>query len=303
MLTAPYPALLTLLFLLYAAPALLAQTILPLYDGPIPCAVANPAPDQTDLRDDIGLIVTKVDVPTLHHYAPVPVLNRGAAVIIAPGGGYQVQAWDWEGITFARRLTAAGYHVFVLRYRLPATTTHVDCRDRVALKDAKRAVELVREKADSIGYAANKIAFMGFSAGGHLAGSVAVHSDRQNRPDASILVYPVTIMSADSSTHTGSAKALLGSDFLQHRNRSYYDLPGRVHSVVPPTLLIHASDDGVVPPDNTLKYYQSLIAKGVAAEMRIYANGGHGFSMGNQFSGPVTTWFDEVLEWLAGQNF
>ena len=296
-------ALLTLLLLTCSAPAVLAQNILPLYDGPPPCAVEGPEPDGTEQRDNIGLVVTKVDVPTLHHYAPVPALSRGAAVIIAPGGGYHVQAWDWEGVAFAHRLTAAGYHVFVLRYRLPATMENGNCKSQTALADGLRAVELVREQADSLGYAANKITVMGFSAGGHLAGSIAVYGDGESRPDASILVYPVTIMSADSATHSGSAQALLGEDYLQHPQRSLFDLPGNIHAKMPPTLLVHASDDKAVPPENSLRYYSALVQHGVPADLRVYANGGHGFSLGNHFPGPVNAWFDEVLRWLETQDF
>lgn len=315
--------LLTSLFVLSTAPALRAQhdvlrsqNVIPLFPER-PLSVYHQAkPDEIRIDSAIGVVVTKVHQPSVHHYAPIPRMATGGAVIIAPGGGYQVQAWDYEGTDFARRLAAEGMHVFVLRYRLPATVDAPDVKPMIALQDAQRSVQLVRSLADSLGYAPDKIAFMGFSAGGHLAASVAVHSlpgypnaivscERfSSRPDLSLPIYPVIIMDDSGKGHQGSAVALLGEDYLNHPLRARLDLPGMVNGAdVPPTFLVHASDDRVVLPENSLRYYSALVENETPVSLHIFAEGGHGFASGKHFAGPTSNWVDLMVEWLRSFHF
>lgn len=311
------------LFILCFTPALRAQStqydevnIIPLFPERPPSVYHEAKPDEIRIDSAIGVVVTKVHQPSVHHYAPIPRMATGGAVIIAPGGGYQVQAWDYEGTDFARRLAAEGMHVFVLRYRLPATVDAPDVKPMVALQDAQRSVQLVRSLADSLGYAPDKIAFMGFSAGGHLAASVAVHHAAgtpgalvpyqrfSSRPDLSLPIYPVIIMDDSGKGHEGSAVALLGEDYLNHPLRARFDLPGMVNGAdVPPTLLVHASDDRVVLPENSLRYYSALVENGTPVSLHIFAEGGHGFASGKHFAGPTSNWVDLMVEWLRSYHF
>ena len=284
------------------------QEVLPLYEAKLPCVADQPAAEYQDTI--IGLVKTYVDTPYVEYYAPVPRSARPTAVIVVPGGGYWISAWDYEGTDFARRLVTEGYHVFVLAYRLPGRLDDEVCRNKVALADGQRAVQLVRSLATERGFAPERVAVMGFSAGGHLAGSVAVHPvapiEQANdpvlrygsRPDRSILVYPVTLMNAAGTGHAGSQRALLG-DRPTTEQLTYYDLPGRVDSLTPPTLLVHASDDRAVPVANALRYYEALVHHGVPADLRVYATGEHGFALARGLTNePVREWFAEVLRWL-----
>ncbi len=281
---------------------LLAQeVVIPLYTGKIPCATGSAA--ASELSESIGVVLTDVPVPELYHYAPVARAGRNAAVVIIPGGGYQVEAWDLEGTDIARFLSARGYHAFVLRHRLPGKVEG-PCKDHVALDDAQQAMLTVRRMADSLGYAADRIGIMGFSAGGHLAGSASVHwredGGVSSRPDFSVLVYPVLLMNDAAGGHAGSQQALLGTTPDPER-LSYYNIPEQVTADTPPALLIHASDDPGVPVANSIRYYEALVKNGVPGDLRIYATGQHGFGSARERDAPVSGWLDEVVRWLEAR--
>ena len=300
-----------ILFICCLSPSAGAQQVIPLYQGDIPCGTGRPA--RQEQNPDNGLFISDVGVPALHHYAPVPRMASGGAVLIVPGGGYTFEAWDLEGVDIANRITAAGFHAFILRHRLPGRESGA-CRSHVALDDARRGMRLVRSFADSLGIESDKVAVMGFSAGGHLAGSASVHPvageagsadpvERYgSRPDRSLLIYPVLKMDAESSGHAGTQKALLGEtpdpDLLQ-----FYHLPGRVDSLTPPTLLVHASDDMVVPVSNSLRYYEALVKQGVPADLRVFASGGHGFGSAAGQDAPMRNWITDAIDWLRAAGW
>ncbi|THH41230.1 alpha/beta hydrolase [Neolewinella litorea] len=288
-----------LMFLLLNTVALAAQDrVYEVYTGAIPCPTERPLASRTD--PGIGRILTDVSVPELHYYAPVPRGGGSAAVMIIPGGGYAIEAWDLEGTDIARYLSHRGFHAFVLSHRLPARAADA-CRSEVALHDAQEGLLRVKALADSLGYASDQVGVMGFSAGGHLAGSASVHpresAGASSRPAFSVLVYPVTIMEQARSGHAGSQANLVGEN-PDRELLQYYNLPAQVDSLTPPTLLVHASDDGVVHPRNALEYYSALVAHGVPADLRIYATGGHGFGAARERETPVQNWLEEVVNWL-----
>lgn len=303
---------LVLLLMMATLRSISAQSIIELYPEGIPCA--NEWTDESEDRPANGRMLTKVHTPRLHHYAPVKRMASGSALMIIPGGGYVVEAWDLEGIDIANRFTSAGMEVFILQHRLPRWETE-ECKSHVALDDARRGVQTIRMMADSLGIDPAKIAVMGFSAGGHLSGSAAVHplaadsrssllvETYSSRPDASMMIYPVTIMDDSGYGHSGSAVSLLGEDYLSHELRGYYNLPEQVHVDVPPTFLAHASDDKVVPPENALRYYRALVGDNVPASLHIYPTGGHGFGSGKDSAGPVRDWLDRALDWLTSLAF
>ena len=300
------PILLTLMAL-----PLPGQTVFPLYPQGAPCP--SGLPTTADREDGLGLIVRTVGEPELYHYAPVPWMATGGAVMVVPGGGYSVLAWDHEGVVMARRLASAGIHAFVLRHRLPAHQPE-PCKRTVALDDARRGLRTVRWLADSLGYGADRIAVMGFSAGGHLAGSLGVHAtagDPQatdpvervsSRADHNLLVYPVLIMDRERPGHAGTQHALLG-DNPAATDLAYFNLPGRVDSATAPTLLVHASDDLGVLVRNSLRFYEALVRHGVPADLRVYAAGGHGFGTATQRPGPIARWLEEAIAWLRAYGY
>ena len=290
-----------LLLLLSATYGLAQPSVMAVHDQPLTCT--DPAGTVTDSREDIGRTVRHVGQPELHHYAPVPRADRKTAVLVIPGGGYTMEAWELEGSDIAAYLTHRGYHGFVLRHRLPAHLPE-DCRSEGAYDDAATALQKIRGLADSLGFAADRVGVMGFSAGGHLAGSVSVHHRTDggisSRPDFSVLVYPVLIMNTEAGGHAGSQRSLLGTD-PDPAALAHYDLPSQVDSLTPPTLLVHASDDRAVPAENSLRYYRSLLTAGVEADLRVYAEGGHGFGAAREASGPVKGWLEEVVAWIEAQ--
>lgn len=299
--------ILPLLIVLSLAFYVRAQTIIPLYPEGIPCA--NDRVDAEEIKPDIGRIVSDVHTPLMMHYAPVRRGANGGAIMIIPGGGYWINAWELEGVDIGRRFLSEGYHVFVLQYRLPGKETDEACRTHVALDDARRGVQTMRMMADSLGYATNKIAVMGFSAGGHLAASAAVHpitadstssvpaARFSSRPNFSLPIYAVLIMDGTPAGHSGSMDALLGKDY-HPQLRAFYDLPMQVHGNVPPTFLVHAEDDPGVPAENSLRYYQALAGHGVPAELHIFPTGGHGFGAARMQKGSVRNWLDLAVIWL-----
>ncbi|TXF91818.1 alpha/beta hydrolase [Neolewinella aurantiaca] len=304
-----YFALVTFLWLSVAVGA---QSIIPLYPEGIPCA--NELTEEEHMEEHMGRFITSVHAPLLEHYSPVPQIATGGAVMVIPGGGYSIMAWGHEGHDIARHLSVEGLHVFILRHRLPKNE-RPECRSHVALDDAQRGIQIIRLLADSLGVDREKVAVLGFSAGGHLAASAAIHTLEpdsiaypaarafSSRPNLSIPVYPVTIMEDSEAAHRGSINNLLGPkpwdpDLLEH-----YNLPGQVHALVPPTFLVHAGDDKAVPVENSLRYYSALQRAGVPAELHIYAQGGHGFGSAFQTDLPVRGWIEEMLNWLRGHGF
>ncbi len=292
---------LTILTLVLSTGLLAQDAVYAVYTGEVFCAADGPLASREDAA--IGKIVTDVHVPELHYYAPIGRAARREAVMIIPGGGYTIEAWDLEGTDIARYLSHAGYHAFVLSHRLPATLTG-NCRSEAALHDAQEGMLRIRSLADSLHFSTDSVGVMGFSAGGHLAGSTSVHAREEggvsSRPDFSVLVYPVTIMEEGRSGHAGSQHNLLGDDPGPER-LDYYNLPQRVDALTPPTILFHASDDGAVLPENSLEYYQALVRAGVPADLRIYATGGHGFGSARERNAPVSDWMQELLIWLKAR--
>jgi acetyl esterase/lipase len=234
---------------------------------------------------------------------PVLIVHRpkrpnGAAVLIVPGGSYRFLAYDNEGTSQARWLNAQGVTAFILLYRLP--TEGWDGRADVPLQDAQRAMRLIRAGARGFGIDPARVAVLGFSAGGHLAGSLATgHAERiytpvddadalSARPDIAGLIYPVITTMAPFG-HAESRDDLLGADAsATERQRRSIEL--RVDGQTPPVFLVHASDDGLVPVENSLALHAALIAAKRPAELHVFDEGGHGFGVRADKVLPVSHW-------------
>ena len=258
------------------------------------------APDEESSAIDGVLRISKVSIPG---YAFFSAGNDDfkPCVIICPGGGYRILASEHEGTDVAKYFNSIGIHALVLKYRIPSDDHQPD-KKIAPLQDAQRAVQLVREHAKDWKVDPSKVGIMGFSAGGHLASSLAVHYDdikiKENnkisvRPDFQILGYPV--ISFSKFSHVGSRKNLLGKDSTESM-MNYFSNEMHVNSNTPIAFLVHAKDDKVVPIENSFIYVDALKSNGVEAELFVYETGGHGFGMINKTSSE--SWINAMKSWL-----
>jgi len=235
-----------------------------------------------------------------------PERPNGASMLLVPGGGYKWAVVDKEGLDVARPFAAAGVTCFVLRYRLPEDGWAAG--PDAPLQDAQRALRLIRARAAADGLDPARVAVLGASAGGHLAGLLTARADATYaavdeadavsfRPDLSFLIYPVATM-ADPFVHAGSRTALLGpaptAEAIERYSLEQMDWAGR-----PPTLLIHALDDVSVPPENSLQLLTTLRAAGVTTEAHFFQEGGHGFGIRLIAGKPAEVWPRLVLGWAG----
>lgn len=249
------------------------------------------------------------DKPTLTIYLPEKEKATGAAVVIFPGGGYGHLAMDHEGDQIARWLNSIGVAGFILKYR--HSNSGAGYGHPAPLQDAQRAIRTVRSRAGEWGVDPGRIGIIGFSAGGHLASSAGTHFQNRYsepadaidrcscRPDFMILMYPV-ISFTEWYTHTGSRRNLLGenpgADLVENLSNEKQVTPE-----TPPTFLVHADDDDVVPSENSIAFYLALRKAKVPAEMHIYEKGGHGFGPGVG-KGACSSWMVRCADWMKGRG-
>jgi acetyl esterase/lipase len=232
--------------------------------------------------------LTNVSKPSITVFSPTKAKNTGAAVLICPGGGYNILAWDLEGEEVAAWLNSLGVTGIVLKYRVPRRPE--DAKNEPPpgpLQDAQRAMSLVRSKAKEFGIDPKRIGILGFSAGGHLAATTALQFDKRTyppiddidqigcRPDFAVLIYPAYLTSKDKG-----------------------DLLPTVHvsKDSPPMFFAHAANDGV-KADNSVQLFLALRRAGVPAELHVYATGGHGFGL-RPSENPCSTWPARCAEWM-----
>ena len=284
--------------------ALSQNQVLPLWEGDPPNYRETGELIVWDTSDIVR--ISNVQKPDIAVFLPSKKNATGEAVVICPGGGYGILAYDWEGSDIARWLNANGVAAFVLKYRLPQSKSNI-VPYKSPLLDAQRAMRMVRANAKKWNLDAGKIGIMGFSAGGHLASTLSTHYDTGDpsssdlvdrescRPDFSILLYPV-ISFDDKITHAGTKRNLIGEKPDQAMVKLFSN-ELQVTGDTPPAILIHATDDPAVPVENSLRYYEALLENGVVSEMHIYPSGGHGFSLAIG-SGHLSTWPDRVIDWM-----
>ena len=262
------------------------------------------APDQESSATDGVLRISNVSIPGYAFFSAGDDASR-PCVIICPGGGYKILAASHEGTEVAKYFNSIGVHALVLKYRIPSDENQPD-KKYAPLQDAQRAVQLVRENAKKWSVNPDKVGIMGFSAGGHLASSLAVHYEDVKikesnkislRPDFQILGYPV--ISFSKFSHVGSRKNLLGKDSTESM-MNYFSSEMHVNSNSPIAFLVHAKDDKVVPFENSLMYVDALKSNGVEAELFVYETGGHGFGMTNKSSSE--SWLDALKKWMQKNN-
>jgi acetyl esterase/lipase len=239
--------------------------------------------------------VTHVSRPTITVYSPRG-KNTGAAVVVFPGGGYEILAMDLEGTEICDWLNSIGITAVLLKYRVPHSGTNWEqfcgcdtaTRSSWALEDAQRAISLVRTRAAEWHLDPHKIGVIGFSAGGGMVGSTSTRFDHRVhrpvdaadsascRPDFAIAVYPGHLYSTD--------RLALNPDLCPTRD-------------TPPTLIVQAMNDPVDDVRNSLRYAEALKTAGARVELHVYAEGGHAFGLRpNQY--PITAWPRLAEAWL-----
>lgn len=252
----------------------------------------------TGPADDTAFV--HVRTPALVH--GIPTRPNGAAMLLIPGGGYRRVAIGHDGRDMLRFFAERGYHVYLLKYRLPGDGWAAG--PDTPLQDAQRALRVVRAEAAANGVAKDRIGVMGLSAGGHLAAMLAYRSDATypatDAIDAQLLgvriaglLYPVALMGV-AGTHRASQEQLLGPAATPEQAARYRS-DARITGASPPTFLTHALDDAIVGVDNSLALLGALRRAKVAAEAYLPELGGHGF--GVLRDGRAAPWTALFLDW------
>ena len=232
-----------------------------------------------------------VTKPTLTLYKPDLAEDTGASVVICPGGGYQILAWDLEGTEVAAWLNSIGVTGVVLKYRVPRRKG----RDKhvAPLQDAQRSVSLVRHHAKEWGLDPKRIGILGFSAGGHLSAAALTNYDNRHykpvdeidkvscRPDFGVLIYPAYLVDAET-------KSKLSPELQITKN-------------TPPVFFTHAADDRV-PAEGSVRFWRELRKNGVSSELHVFPSGGHGYGL-RPSKFPVTDWPKLCGDWLKSMGF
>lgn len=231
-----------------------------------------------------------VSKPTMTIYKPAADKDTGAAVLVCPGGGYSILAYDLEGSEVCDWLNSIGVTGILLKYRVPSRAGLE--KHTAALQDAQRAMGLIRQRAKEFGIDPQRIGILGFSAGGHLSAAASAIYDRRTyppvdeadavscRPDFTVLVYPA---------------------YLTVRKEADKISPElKITEQTPPTFLVMAADDGV-RVENVLFYTLALKNAKVPVELHVYPSGGHGYGL-RPTKETVTTWPKRVEEWMQGRS-
>ena len=278
---------------------------IPLYSGEIPNA--KPSDEKEAIVEKEIIRIGKVQEPTIQVFLPSKRNATRQAVVVCPGGGYAILAYDWEGTDIAKWLNSHGIAAIVLKYRLPSPASQVNPHD-VPLMDAQRALRMTRQHAEEWNIDPEQIGIMGFSAGGHLASTLGTHYDAgisnskdpvekfSSRPDFMILGYPV-ISLKEHVAHIGSRNNLLGKS-PSHDLVEKFSNELQVTEDTPPTFIFHSQDDTGVPVQHSLLFYEALLEAKVPVEMHLYPKGGHGYSLGINAEGTFKQWPVSCIQWL-----
>lgn len=215
------------------------------------------------------------DTAKVYIYLPAKDYNTGRAIVICPGGGYNHLSMQNEGHQWAEFFQGQGITAVVLKYRMPHENPEVP------IADAEQAIKMVRSNASQWGVKTDQVGIMGFSAGGHLASTIATQSRGQAKPNFQILFYPVISM-VEGITHEGSMRNFIGRHASKRQQRQYSsDL--QVSRLTPRAFICLADDDQGVLPAHGNSYYTELYKNDVPASIHIYPRGGHGFGFKQSF--------------------
>lgn len=274
-----------------------APPVFPLWPGTAPGETNVIGEEQDMTKDGEGLVAGQrvirlgnVSRPTMTLYRAPKDKDTGAAVVVFPGGGYNILAWDLEGTEVCDWLNSIGVNAVLLKYRVPKRPAFE--RHGPPLQDAQRALGLVRSRAKEFGLDPARIGVLGFSAGGHLAAALSASAAQRTypavdaadavscRPDFSILIYPAYLTLKDEGDKINPVTA--------------------VTSNTPPAFIAMTQDDAV-RVETALFYSVALKQSGVPFELHIYPKGGHGYGL-RRTENPVTAWNDRAAEWMKSRG-
>ena len=294
------------IFLLLMFPVgVFAQEFMPLYP-----AGKMPNSKKMNLKDDIrNERIYQVGTPGFYAFFPSEQENKGAAVLIFPGGGYEHLSYIIAGTQIAKWFNTMGISAFVVNYRLP-NSPDLKQREIAPLQDAERAMRIVRANAEKWKINADKIGVFGTSAGGHLAANLGTTAEDYAKigdetdnfsfaPNFMILVSPV--ISMGEFAHAGSRQNLLGENPSPQLTEKF-SLEKQVTANTPPAFIVLAADDKSVNPRNSLLFANALLDKNISASLHIFPNGGHNISLRNN-PGSTAEWTNLCEMWLIEMNF
>ena len=275
------------------------HTQIPIWPGAVPDAqpvegpeVSGTVVDAAGSKRLVGgkpwIYVNRVSQPTMTVYSPKG-NNTGTAVVVFPGGGYNVLAIDLEGTEACDWLTSRGVTCVLLKYRVPCVKTgpYRDCL--TALEDAQRTVGLVRFHAAKWHIDPHRIGVLGFSAGGHMVAALSMQFEKR--------LYPAVDAADKESCRPDFAVALYPGHLAVPETQFALNPALHVSRQTPPTFLLHAQDDPTDPVENSLVYYAALRKAGALAEMHVYVKGGHAFGL-RRTESAITEWPQLVETWL-----
>lgn len=263
---------------------------IPLWPGAAPGDTGDLGPETNKTPDDKVIRLTNVTRPTITVFRPVPEKDTGAAVLVCPGGGYNILAWNHEGTAICEWLNSAGVTAVLLKYRVPrreGLEKHV-----APLQDAQRAIGLIRHRTKEWNIDPTRVGVIGFSAGGHLCATLggsfeartypAVDdADKEScRPDFAMLIYPFYLTGEKGGSVELSAEVKVGER-------------------TPPSFIVMTQDDRV---EYAYGYALALKRAKVPAELHVYATGGHGYGMRPE-AGAVSAWPRRAEEWLKSNGW
>jgi len=266
------------------------------YDGRAgigPEAVHNAVDRETGEKKLVGgkpySYVENVTRPTITIYSP-KAHNTGAAVIVYPGGGFNVLAIDIEGTEVCDWLTSNGITCVLLKYRVPCQHQGPYNECPQAHQDAQRAMRIVRSRASEWRIDPNRIGVIGFSAGAHMAIMSSTRFDHTYTP----------VDRGDSVSSRPDFALILYAGRVVYRQTNFVPNPAIVVTErTPPTFLVHSFDDPMNPVENALIYAAALRKAGVQSEIHIFATGGHAFGL-RRIESPATAWPQLAEAWMKG---
>lgn len=252
--------------------------------------------------------IWRVATPGIYAFVVPKAENKGTAVLIIPGGGYERLSYLYNGFNLAKWYNSIGVNVFVLIHRLPHQADLIN-KQIAPVQDAQRAMKLIRSKAAEWNILADKVGVMGSSAGGHVASSLGTHIkdeslvndtiDKYNyRPDFMVLLSPVITMG--KLAHPGSKKNFLGADTTA-ANVELFSNELQVTTFTPPAFIVHALNDSTVKVQNSLMFYEALIKNKINASIHIFPQGGHGIRLDDN-PGSTDLWMNLLELWLKEMN-
>ena len=253
--------------------------------------------------------IWRVATPGIYAFVVPKSENKGTAVLICPGGGYERLSHMYNGFNLAKWYNSIGVNALVLIYRLPHQQD-LQQMQLAPLQDAQRAMRLIRANASKWNIKTDKIGVMGVSAGGHVASTLATHFEDVSsvkdyldtfsyRANFMILLSPV--ISMGKYAHPGSKKYFIGPDSTKQMMDKYSN-ELQVSSATPPTFIVHALNDSSVKVQNSLFFYNALIDKDVNASIHIFPQGGHGIRLDDN-PGSTDLWMNLLELWLKEAGF